>query len=38
MHTLQPARLRPGVALDAESGAETATATADRAGGRAGMP
>jgi len=31
MHTLEPARLRPGVSLDAESGPETATATADRA-------
>ena len=30
MHTLQPARLRPGVSLDTEAGAETATANADR--------
>jgi len=30
MHTLQPARLMPGVSLDTPTPAETATATADR--------
>ncbi len=30
MHTLQPARLRPGVSLDSPAPSETATATAER--------